>query len=89
MVSQNDIETIKELSSKYNVGKVILFGSSLDPQRQSKDIDLAIEGVAPKDYYRYCSELMMALTKPVDIVDLSVPCKFIDIIIEEGVVLYG
>jgi predicted nucleotidyltransferase len=89
MVSQNDIETIKELSSKYNVGKVILFGSSLDPQRQSKDIDLAIEGVAPKDYYRYCGELMMALTKPVDIVDLSVSCKFIDIIIEEGVVLYG
>jgi len=89
MVSQNDIEKIKELSSKYDVGKVILFGSSLDPQRQSKDIDLAIEGVAPKDYYRYCGELMMALTKPVDIVDLSVPCKFIDIIIEEGVVLYG
>jgi predicted nucleotidyltransferase len=89
MVSQNDIEKIKELSSKYDVGKVILFGSSLDPQRQSKDIDLAIEGVAAKDYYRYCSELMMALTKPVDIVDLSVSCKFIDIIIEEGVVLYG
>ena len=89
MVSQRDIETIKELSSKYDLGKVILFGSSLDSQRQSNDIDLAIEGVAPKDYYRYCGELMMALTKPVDIVDLSVPCKFIDIIIEEGVVLYG
>lgn len=89
MVSQNDIKTIKELSGKYDVGKVILFGSSLDPQRDSNDIDLAIEGVASKDYYRYCSELMMALTKPVDIIDLSVPCKFVDIILEEGVVLYG
>jgi predicted nucleotidyltransferase len=89
MVSQNDIETIKQLSSKYNARKVVLFGSSLDSQRQANDIDLAVEGVAPGDYYRYCGELMMSLTKPVDIVDLSVPCKFIDLILEQGVVLYG
>jgi len=89
MVSQNDIETIKRLSNKYNAQKVVLFGSSLNSQQEANDIDLAIEGVASKDYYRYCGELMMALTKPVDIVDLSVPCKFVDIILEEGVVLYG
>ena len=89
MVSRNDIETIKQLSSKYNARKVVLFGSSLDSQRQANDIDLAVEGVASKDYYRYCGELMMSLTKPVDIVDLSVPCKFIDLILEQGVVLYG
>ena len=89
MVSQNDIKIIKELSSKYAAGKVILFGSSLDPQRESNDIDLAVDGVASEDYYRYCGELMMSLTKPVDIVDLSVPSKFVDIILEEGVVLYG
>ncbi|MCK4629268.1 MAG: hypothetical protein KAT56_09710, partial [Sedimentisphaerales bacterium] len=79
MVSENDIETIKQLSSKYNAKKVVLFGSSLDSQREEHDIDLAVEGVASEDYYRYCGELMMALTKPVDIVDLSVPCKFVDI----------
>jgi len=89
MVSQNDIETIKRLSNKYNAQKVVLFGSSLSSQQEANDIDLAVEGVASKDYYRYCGELMMALTKPVDIVDLSVPCKFVDIILEEGVVLYG
>ncbi|RKY26789.1 MAG: hypothetical protein DRP83_03560 [Planctomycetota bacterium] len=89
MVSQNDIEIVKQLSDKYRVKKVVLFGSSLDPQQEGRDIDLAVEGVAPEDYYRYCGELMMALTKPVDIVDLSVPCKFVDIILEEGVVLHG
>lgn len=89
MVSQNDIETIRQLSSKYNAQKVVLFGSSLNSQQEGNDIDLAVEGVAPKDYYRYCGELMMALTRPVDIVDLSVPCKFVDIVLEEGVVLYG
>ena len=89
MVSQNDIKTIKHLSSKYNARKVVLFGSSLDPQRQAQDIDLGVDGIASKDYYRYCGELMMSLSKPVDIVDLSVPCKFIDLVLEKGVVLYG
>ena len=89
MVSQNEIEIIKQLSSKYNAKKVILFGSSLDSQREGHDIDLAVDGVAPEDYYRYCGELIMTLDHPVDIVDLSVLCKFVDIILEEGVVLYG
>ena len=89
MISQNDIKTIKELSRKYDAGRVVLFGSSLNRQQESNDIDLGVEGVAPKDYYQYCGELMMALTRPVDIIDLSVPSKFTDIVLEEGVVLYG
>ena len=88
MVSQNDIETIKRLSDKYHAKRVILFGSALDSQRPPNDIDLGVEGIAPADYYRYCGELMMSLTQPVDIVDLSVPCKFVDLVRKEGVVLY-
>lgn len=89
MISQYDIEIIQRLSDKYRVRKVVLFGSSLAPQIASNDIDLAIEGIAPENYYRYCGELMMALTKPVDIIDLSVRCKFIDMILREGIVIYG
>lgn len=88
MVSQNDIETIRKLSRKYHVKRVILFGSALDAHRQSNDIDLGVEGISSKDYYRYCGELMMSLTKPVDIIDLSVSCKFVDLVLKEGVVLY-
>ena len=89
MVSQNDTKTIRAISDKYHAGRVVLFGSSLESQREPKDIDLAVEGIAPADYYRYCGELMMSLTKPVDIVDLSVPSKFVDLILKEGVILYG
>ena len=89
MVSQNDIQTIKSISDKYHAKRVILFGSASDSQREPNDIDLGVEGVAAKDYYRYCGELMMSLTQPVDIVDLSVPCKFVDLILQEGMVLYG
>lgn len=89
MIIKEDIDKIKELSGKYNAGKVVLFGSCLDPKRESKDIDLGIDGVSANNYYRYCSELMMALTKPVDIVDLSIQCDFTDIILDEGMVIYG
>jgi predicted nucleotidyltransferase len=88
MVSQNDIQTIKSISDKYHARRVILFGSALKSDK-ANDIDLAVEGVASKDYYRYCGELMMSLTKPVDIIDLSTPCKFTDIILQEGLLLYG
>ena len=89
MVSQHDIQAIKAISDKYHARRVVLFGSALESQREPKDIDLAVEGIAPADYYRYCGELMMSLSKPVDIVDLSVPCKFVDLILKEGVILYG
>ena len=89
MVSQNDIQTIKSISHKYHAKRVVLFGSSLDSRRQASDIDLGIEGIAAKDYYRYCGELMMSLTKPVDIIDLSVQSKFVNLVLSEGVVLYG
>ena len=88
MVSQSDMETIRQLSRKFKVKRVILFGSSLDRQQQAHDIDLGVEGVAPEDYYRYCGELMMSLTRPVDIIDLSVPSKFVDLVRQEGIILY-
>ena len=89
MVSPHDMETIKQLSRKYDVKKVVLFGSALDSQHEANDIDLAVDGVPPESYYRYCGELMMALSKPVDIVDLATPSKFVDLILKEGLVLHG
>jgi uncharacterized protein len=89
MIAQNDIDAICSLSQKFNARKVILFGSSVQNDRDPDDIDLGIEGVAPEDYYRYCGELMFALSKPVDIVDLSVQCQFTNLVRQEGIVLYG
>jgi hypothetical protein len=53
------------------------------------DIDLAVEGVSPKDFFRFYGDLMFALSKPVDVVDLSGQSKFLDLIRREGVPLYG
>ncbi len=89
MLKKSDHHKIQEVSRKYHVKKVLLFGSSLETDEGSKDIDLAIEGLAPKDFYSYYGELLFILSKPVDIIDLSVQSKFTDLIRKEGRPLYG
>lgn len=68
--------------------RVLLFGSSLDHTRESHDIDIAVEGVPPKDFFKYYGDLLLKLSKPVDVIDLSETSKFIKLIQKEGVLLY-
>jgi predicted nucleotidyltransferase len=63
----------------------MLFGSSLTEYETASDIDLAIEGIADTDYFAFYGELMCALSKPVDIIDLSKESKFVDMVKQEGV----
>jgi len=89
MLKKSDHHKIQEVSRKYHVNKVLLFGSSLEADKESRDIDIAIEGLAPKDFFEYCGELLLILSKPVDVIDLSIESKFTDLIKKEGVPLYG
>jgi predicted nucleotidyltransferase len=87
VITNEDKNTIREISRKYHANHVLLFGSSTLPDRESNDIDIAVDGIAPGDYYRFYGELMFALSKPVDVVDLAGTSKFIQIIRQDGVVL--
>lgn len=89
MITQKDKDTIETISRKYQVKRVLLFGSSIDPAKESHDIDLAVEGIAPKDFFKYYGDLLLKLSKPVDLVDLSESSKFVQLILQEGVLLYG
>lgn len=89
MLSQEDKEKICSISKKYKVKKVLLFGSSLEQGAEANDIDLAVEGVADKFFFTYCTELYFNLSKPVDLVDLTSKSKFNDLVRSEGVVIYG
>ncbi len=89
MLKKSDHRKIQEVSRKYHIKKVLLFGSSLETDRESKDIDIAIEGIAPKDFFAYCGELLLILSKPVDVIDLSIESKFTALIKREGIPLYG
>jgi predicted nucleotidyltransferase len=88
MIIESDKNIIREISKKYNASRVILFGSSLDPARESSDIDIAVEGIAQGDFFKFYGDLLMKLSKPVDVLDLSVRSKFIDMIEREGVSIF-
>jgi len=89
MISETDKKTILDLSRKYHVKRVLLFGSSADSIKEGRDIDLAVEGIDPRDFFDYYGDLMLKLSKPVDLIDLSETSKFVALVKKEGVPLYG
>ncbi len=87
MITKKDKQVITKLSQEYNVKQILLFGSSLTGV--GNDIDLAVEGIKPEKFYSFYGDLMFALSKPVDLIDLSSTSKFIQMVRKEGVNLYG
>ena len=88
MISEKDKNTILMYAKKYNLEKVILFGSSKE-RTDARDIDIAVKGIAPNLFFDFCWELYRDLSKPVDIIDLSKDCLFNKLIEQDGIILYG
>jgi len=88
MISEQDKAAICDLARRYDVGEVLLFGSSADREKQAKDIDLAVEGIAPEKFFRFYGDLLFGLSRPVDLIDLSKDTKFNRLVHREGIRLY-
>lgn len=89
MLSEQDRQMIQDIAERYRVTRVLLFGSGAGESAQARDIDLAVEGLAPSRFFAFYGDLMFALSKPVDVVDLDRESMFTDIIRREGVPVYG
>jgi len=55
---------------------------------ENGDIDIGVEGVEGKGFFLFYGELLCALSKPVDVIDLSVRNRFVDLVRKEGVPLW-
>ena len=88
MIASNIEQTIKACAEDFGVGAVWLFGSALNDYRRARDIDLAVEGLAPEKFFDFYSRLFFELSKPVDLVDLSQNPPIAGIIREKGVRIY-
>lgn len=88
MLSSDDKSRIQQIAEKYNVGKLYIFGSSIQSVRMPNDIDLAVDGVQDEMFFKFYGELILNLSKPVDVVNLKVESKFNDIIKQKGVLVY-
>jgi uncharacterized protein len=88
MLSETDKSAIVQTASQYGVHRVLLFGSSLRSDREGADIDIGIEGIPAKLFFKFYGDLIFKLSKPLDIIDLSQDNSFTRIVKKEGVVLY-
>lgn len=89
MISNDDKYHLLEIAKKYNVSKVYLFGSNLDSAKDSNDLDLAVDGISGPLFFKFYGELIFALSKPVDLIDLKKDSALTKIIKSEGILLYG
>jgi predicted nucleotidyltransferase len=89
MITDTDKKIIEQTARRYHAKRVVLFGSSLSPAREYRDIDIAVEGIKEKDFYTFYGEPLCALSKPVDIIDLSKKTRFVELILREGIPLYA
>ncbi len=88
MMTERDKAIIRDLARKYGVKSVILFGSSMGRNVEPRDIDLAVSGIAPGDFFRFYSELLCSVSMPVDLVDLDKVSLFSRLIQADGITLY-
>ncbi len=89
MISEKDKKAIVSLAQKYRVKRVILFGSASKTSDKNRDIDLAVEGLPDRMFFKFYGELIFSLSKPVDLVDISKKTKFSEILTSEGIQIYG
>jgi len=89
MISEQDKAKIIKIGVQYHAREILLFGSSIDPNRKANDIDLAVAGIAPESFFNFYGDLLFELSKPVDLIDLSNDTKFNRLIYRDGIRLYG
>lgn len=88
MPSEQEKQTIVSLADRYRVKKILLFGSSAPPEREGRDIDLAVDGIRARDFFRFYGDLLFGLKRSVDLIDLSSKSKFNDLVRREGLPIY-
>lgn len=88
MISEQDKAKIIKIGVQYHVREILLFGSSIDPNREANDIDLAVAGIDPENFFNFYGDLLFELSKPVDLIDLSSDTKFNRLVYRDGIRLY-
>ena len=89
MISARDKAAVVELARRHGASRVWLFGSSANRGKSGRDLDLAVEGVAPGRFFQFFGDLMLRLSKPVDLVALEKKSKLSTLIRREGIPIYG
>jgi len=88
VISKRDKTIILKYAKKYNLREVILFGSSIE-REEANDIDIGIKGIEAELFFDFYGELLLLLSKRIDIVNLDKKNPFNELVEKEGIKLYG
>lgn len=90
MIPKSELDKAVEIAKKYEVGELYLIGSALyKGPEEANDYDFAVRDVPTGNFFKFYGELFRALSKNVDLIDLSGKMtKFKDIILREGRLVY-
>jgi len=81
---------IASIAKRYKVRRILLFGSNIHVSSgKSVDIDLAVEGIAAKNFFKFYGDLLFSLNKPVDLIDLTKNSPFTRFVQRQGILIYG
>jgi len=89
MITSADKYRVIEIAKRYNISKLYLFGSNIDVEKNPNDIDLAVDGIEDSLFFKFYSELIFSLSKPVDLIDLKKKSLLNEMVKAEGILLYG
>ena len=70
-IFEAELEKIIDISKEFGIEKVLLFGSCLEDVETAQDIDIAVVGINPRDFFKYYGKVSMVVDDEVDIFDLD------------------
>lgn len=89
IIFESELAKIIENSKEFGAKKVLLFGSCLEDIETAQDIDIAVSGIKPREFFKYYGKVSMSIKNEVDIVDLDdVREHLYKRILSKGKVLY-
>jgi len=88
-IFKRELYKIVDISKEFGVKKVLLFGSCVEDINSAHDIDIAVSGIRPREFFKYYGKVSMEVEDEVDIVDLDeVREHLYKRILSKGKVLY-
>jgi predicted nucleotidyltransferase len=71
-VFERELAKIISISKDFGVEKVLLFGSCLEEVESAQDIDIAVKGIKPREFFKYYGKVSMAVDDEVDIDEVDI-----------------